>query len=298
MFIHYKKTHLEHFVEKLYINHSILKPEDITIQRLSTELDIHIDYAPVRSRAYESITGMRFVLLDNRITPMKQRFDFLHELCHMLRHAGNQMTLPVPFIKAQEEDAEKFVLYATMPFFMIQSFSLSGDYSTAIQQISNVFGVSREMAKVRFDQILRREYEGEMLPWRRGEYISHSFDQKNSEPSHALDEPVIFAYYDPHSTLDGPDQLIVCLDHATLSTQHEWIVPMEERFKEIEIDALKNLELESASRGDLICFDGQLTLQIHQLVYRHGLSKRNFVLQMRDIEQILEADQSTVRRFL
>lgn len=298
MFIHYKKTHLEHFVEKLYINHSILKPEDITIQRLSTELDIHIDYAPVRSRAYESITGMRFVLLDNRITPMKQRFDFLHELCHMLRHAGNQMTLPVPFIKAQEEDAEKFVLYATMPYFMIQSFSLSGDYSTAIQQISNVFGVSREMAKIRFDQILRREYEGEMLPWRREEYISHSFDQKNSEPSHALDEPVIFAYYDPHSTLDGPDQLIVCLDHATLSTQHEWIVPMEERFKEIEIDVLKNLELESASRGDLICFDGQLTLQIHQLVYRHGLSKRNFVLQMRDIEQILEADQSTVRRFL
>jgi Zn-dependent peptidase ImmA (M78 family) len=298
MFIHYKKTHLEHFVEKLYITHSILQPEDITIQRLSTELDIHIDYAPVRSRAYESLSGMRFVLLDNRTTPMKQRFDFLHELCHMLRHAGNQMTLPVPFIKAQEEDAEKFVLYATMPFFMIQSCSLSGDYNITIQQISNVFGVSRDMAKIRFDQILRREYEGEMLPGRSEEYKSASINQRDSEPPHVLDEPVIFAYYDPHSTLDGPDQLIVCLDHTTLTTQHEWVVPIEDRFEEIEIDALKNLELESASRGDLICFDGQLTLQIHQLVYRHGFTKRNFVLQMRDIEQILEADQSTVRRFL
>lgn len=298
MFIHYTKTHLEQFVEELYINHSILQPEDITIPRLSAELDIHIDYAPIQSRAYESKSGIRCVLLDNRTTPMKQRFDFLHELCHMLRHVGNQMVLPIPFIKAQEEDAEKFVLYATMPFFMIQSYSLSGNYNIAIQQISKAFGVSRDMAKIRFDQILRREYEGEMLPGKREEYHSTSIKAKHVEPDLNINEPVIFAYYDPHSTLDGPDQLIVCLDHNTLSTQHEWIVPMEERFEEIELDALKNLDLESTSRGDLICFDGELTLQLHQLVYRYGWSKRNFVLQMRDIEQILEADRSTVRRFL
>ncbi|MEK3791044.1 ImmA/IrrE family metallo-endopeptidase [Paenibacillus sp. FSL R7-0204] len=296
MFIHYKKTHLENFVENLYINHSILQPEDITISRLSAELNIHTDFAPVPSRAYESSSGLRCILLDNRSTPMKQRFDFLHELCHMLRHAGNQMVLPVPFIKAQEEDAEKFVLYATMPFFMIQPFNLSADYNIAIQQISKIFGVSRDMAKIRFDQILRREYEGEMLPRGYEEYKSSHSGQPILEAH--IDKPVIFAYYDPYSTLDGPDQLIVCLDQRTLSTQHEWIVPMEERFQEIELDALKNIALESATRGDLICFDGQLTLQIHQLVYRYGLTKGNFVLQMRDIEQILEADQSTIRRFL
>jgi hypothetical protein len=73
---------------------------------------------------------------------------------------------------------------------------------------------------------------------------------------------------------------------------------LEERFQEIELDVLRNLELAPAAKGDLICFDGQLTLQLHQLVHRYGSSKRNFVLQMRDVEQIFEADQSTVRRFL
>ncbi|CQR58453.1 ImmA/IrrE family metallo-endopeptidase [Paenibacillus riograndensis] len=295
MFIHYKKTHLEHFVEQIYIDHHIQIPEDITIEKLSTELNIYVEYAPIRSRAYESNSGIRCILLDNRITPMKQRFEFLHELCHILRHAGNQMVLPSPFIKAQEEDAEKFLLYATMPFFMIQPGALSDEYDVAIHQLSSIFGVSKDMAKKRFDQILRREYEGELIPDAGGRQLSR---RKNAEPNQDNYETKIFAYYDPHSTLDGPDQLIVCLDQKTLLSQHEWVVPVEERFQEIDLESLKNIEIESATRGDLICFDGQLTLQIHQLVYKYGLSKRNFVLQMRDIEQILEADQSSVRKFL
>ncbi|OKP76462.1 hypothetical protein A3842_17490 [Paenibacillus sp. P3E] len=295
MFLHYKKTHLEQFVEQIYINHHILNPEDITIERISTDLNINVAYAPIRSRAYESLSGIRCMLLDNRITPMKQRFEFLHELCHMLRHAGNQMVLPSPFIKAQEEDAEKFVLYATMPFFMIQPVALSDEYKIAIQQLSCIFGVSRDMAKIRFDQILRREYEGELIPDAASRQLTR---RKETAPHQDNHETKIFAYYDPHSTFDGPDQLIVCLDQKTLSSQHEWVLPMEERFQEIDLESLKNIEIESATRGDLICFDGQLTLQIHRLVYRHGLSKQNFVLQMRDIEQILEADHCSIRRFL
>ncbi|MEK4849697.1 ImmA/IrrE family metallo-endopeptidase [Paenibacillus sp. FSL H7-0756] len=297
MFIHYTKTHLEHFVENLYITHSILQPEDITIPKLSEELDVLVNYASITSRAYESSLGVRYILLDNRDSPMKQRFNFLHELCHILRHAGNQTVMPVPFIKAQEEDAEKFVLYATMPFFMLRTYSLSDEYSIAVQQISELFGVPIDMAKSRFDQILRREYEGEMWPKRRKEH-QYAFYQAEEEWCQASDQPAVFAYYDPHSTLDGPDQLIVCLDQHTLSTRTEWRIPLEERFQEIELDALRNLELAPAAKGDLICFDGQLTLQLHQLVHRYGSSKRNFVLQMRDVEQIFEADQSTVRRFL
>ncbi|WP_340026003.1 ImmA/IrrE family metallo-endopeptidase [Paenibacillus sp. FSL K6-1096] len=297
MFIHYTKTHLEQFVEELYIAHSILQPEDITIPKLSEELNVLVNYAPITSRAYESATGVRYILLDNRTTPMKQRFDFLHELCHILRHAGNQTVLPAPFIKAQEEDAEKFVLYATMPFFMLQSYKLSDVYYTAVHQISALFGVPTDMAKIRFDQILRREYEGELWPVRRKER-AYTFYPTGETADHVSEHPVIFAYYDPYSTLDGPDQLIICLDPHTLSSQSEWMIPLEERFQEMELDTLRNLEYAPAARGDLVCFDGQLTLQLHQLVHRYGLSKRNFVLQMRDVEKILEADQSTVRRFI
>lgn len=294
MFKHYKKTHLEQFVEQLYMDHHIKVPEQITIQDLASDLDIYVHYSPISSRAYESASGIRCILLDSRIPPMKQRLDFLHELCHILRHAGNQIHLPSLFIKAQEEDAEKFVLYASMPYFMISPQHIPEDYNQAIEHLSSTFGVPREMAKLRFDQILRREYEGELI---------NGWDKHGlSTPEKLLqsdypDETIMFAYYDPYSTFDGPDQLIVCLDSKTLSTQTEIIIPIDERFPELEWETLKDLAVEPTISGDVICFDGQLTLQIHQLVYRYGFSKRTFVLHMRDVIQILESDQRVMRRF-
>lgn len=294
MFIHYKRTNLEEFVEQLYIDHHITEPEHIAIENLSTQLEIYVQYAPVKSRAYESESGVRYMSIDNRKSPTKQRFDYLHELCHMLRHAGNQMVLPKPFVKFQEEDSEQFILYASMPYFMLEHLELSVEYSQAVHQISETFGVSPEMAKIRFDQILRREFEGELT----SSFTKHKpLKGVIAEDEKHIKGTKIFAYYDPHSTSDGPDQLIVCLDDKTLTTSFEFIIPMNERFQEIELETLEEFDLESATRGDLICFDGQLTLQIHQLVHRYGFSRRNFVLQMRDVEQLVEADQRLLEKF-
>ncbi|MEK4060990.1 MULTISPECIES: ImmA/IrrE family metallo-endopeptidase [Paenibacillus] len=294
MFIHYKKTHLEQFIEHIYLDHHITSPEQITIHDLSIKLNINVQYSPISSRAYESVSGMRCILLDSRISPIRQRFDFLHELCHMLRHVGNQIVLPNQFVKAQEEDAHKFVLYATMPYFMIRAYVLSDDYNQAIHQLSSIFGVPREMAKLRFDQILRREYEGELLS---GRTLHNKFKKNPNTHSNHVKETKVLAYYDPYSNFDGPDQLIVCLDYKTLTTQYEIVIPMDERFQEIELEALNDIVVESTISGDLICFDGQLTLQVHQLVYRCGYSKRNFVLHMRDIVQLLETDRRSLEKF-
>lgn len=294
MFEHYKKTHLEQFVEQLFIEHNIVNPEQITIQSLSSAFNIYVRYAPIGSRAYESDSGMRCILLDSRFAPMKQRLDFLHELCHLLRHAGNQLIMPDFFVQAQEVDAEKFVLYASMPYFMLNPQQLPEDYNQAIEQLSIIFGVPRKMAKVRFDQMLRREFEGELTSG----LLRHKSPFSNPQQQIKLsDKTEIFAYYDPYSTYEGPDQLIVSLDYATLTTQYELLIPMNERFQEIELEALKDIAVEPAISGDIICFDGQLTLQIHRLVFRYGFSKRTFVLQMRDIAQIIETDQRLVRRF-
>lgn len=294
MFNHYKKTQLEQFVEQLYIEHHITVPEHITIQVLAQALNIYVQYSPIGSRAYESDSGMRCILLDSRLPPMKQRLDFLHELCHVLRHAGNQLIMPDFFIKAQEIDAEKFVLYASMPYFMINLQQLPEDYNQTIQQLSGTFGVPREMAKTRFDQILRREYEGELTSGLFNRKPSFSGNQQQIEFS---DTTKIFAYYDPHSTFEGPDQLIVSLDYETLTTQYELLIPRDERFQEIEWETLKDIAVEPTISGDIICFDGQLTLQIHRLVFRYGFSKSTFVVHMRDIEQIIETDQRLTRRF-
>ncbi|MDF9844474.1 MULTISPECIES: ImmA/IrrE family metallo-endopeptidase [unclassified Paenibacillus] len=294
MFKHYKKTLLEQFIETLYIEDHIFAPEHITLQRLAEALDVYVQYSPISSRAYESDSGVRCILIDSRLSPMKQRLDFLHELCHILRHAGNQLVMPVLFIKAQERDAEHFVLYASMPYFMIQSQQLPGDYNQTIQLISDTFGVPKELAKIRFDQILRREYEGELTNGLTNfSYPAHRVNQQPEFP----DVTKIFAYYDPHSTFDGPDQLIIRLDYKTLTTQYELPIPRDVRFQELEWEALKDIAVEPTISGDIVCFDGQLTLQIHRLVFRYGLSKNTFVMHMRDVEQIIETDQRVTRKF-
>ncbi|WP_342563202.1 ImmA/IrrE family metallo-endopeptidase [Paenibacillus sp. FSL R7-0345] len=294
MFKHYRTTHLEQFIEQLYFENHITAPEQITIHGLALALNIHTTYSPISSRAYESNSGIRCILLDSRLPPMKQRLDFLHELCHILRHVGNQLIMPDFFIKSQEIDADKFVLYASMPYFMIKSQQLPGDYNQTIELLSGTFGVPKDMAKIRFDQILRREYEGELTS---GLANYNRPTSRTSQQPEYPDTTNIFAYYDPHSTSEGPDQLIICLDYKTLTTQYELLIPRDERFKEIDWETLKNIAVESTISGDIVCFDGQITLQIHRLVFRNGFSKHTFVVHMREVEQLIETDQRVTRRF-
>jgi Zn-dependent peptidase ImmA (M78 family) len=152
---------MEEFVEELYIDNDINNPEDITIENLSEKLNIPILSAPIKSRGHETESGNRYMALDDRLSRSQQRYYFLHELCHILRHAGNQVTLPEDFVRYQEEDSDQFALYALMPFFMIDKIILSGNLNQSIDQLSYVFSVERSLAKKRYDQILRREYEWE-----------------------------------------------------------------------------------------------------------------------------------------
>lgn len=66
------------------------------------------------------------MFLDGRLPLDQQRLDFLHELCHLLRHAGNQMIMPESFTKMQELEAEQFLLFAAMPFSMISRLDIPG----------------------------------------------------------------------------------------------------------------------------------------------------------------------------
>ncbi|MCY9577897.1 ImmA/IrrE family metallo-endopeptidase [Paenibacillus alvei] len=55
--------------------------------------------------------------IDSRLLPREQWVEFLHELCHLLRHAGNQTIMPEQFTQAQEAEADAFTMYAAMPNF-------------------------------------------------------------------------------------------------------------------------------------------------------------------------------------
>lgn len=161
MLSHYRKTILEEFVEATYEAIGITSPDQITIEELSSCLNIWVHYKPVTSRALEAAGGMYSMFLDDRLSPIQQRLDFLHELCHLLRHAGNQMSMPAAYTRMQELEAEQFVLYAAMPSSMVSHLTpILPTMESAIPTLSEVFNVPIELAAKRVEQIKQRIVEG------------------------------------------------------------------------------------------------------------------------------------------
>ncbi|GIO84596.1 hypothetical protein J25TS5_15280 [Paenibacillus faecis] len=160
MFSFYQMTILEEFVESTYKQVDVTSPHQINVKELAQRLNVWVHYKPVGSRALEATNGMYSMFLDDRLPLDQQRLDFLHELCHLLRHAGNQMIMPESFTRMQELEAEQFVLYAAMPFSMISRLDLPDRSSLAIPFLAETFNVPVELAEKRLDQLQRRTLQG------------------------------------------------------------------------------------------------------------------------------------------
>ncbi|WP_426453791.1 ImmA/IrrE family metallo-endopeptidase [Paenibacillus sp. S-38] len=152
----YQTTHLEDFVDSLYLRLKITRPEQLNVEEISAALGIQIELSPFSCSVVcdKSVT----IHLNSKLTPLEQWFDFLHELCHFLRHSGNQLNIRAAMRAWQEWDAKNFTLYAAMPFMMLRELYFPVERQAAIELISTTFHVSFEMAHLRYQQILRRVY--------------------------------------------------------------------------------------------------------------------------------------------
>lgn len=160
MFLHYNTTVLEEYLESIYAEVGISNPYQITVEELAWRFNVWVHYKPISSRALEAVNSMYSMFLDSRIPADQQRLDFLHELCHLLRHAGNQIIMPESFTRMQETEAARFTLYASMPFSMISRLEFSDRRESAIHMLMQTFDVSLSLAEQRLDQIHRRCLQG------------------------------------------------------------------------------------------------------------------------------------------
>ncbi|PAD73702.1 ImmA/IrrE family metallo-endopeptidase [Paenibacillus campinasensis] len=285
MFSHYVKTHLEDFIEDVYLKAGILTPDQLTIDEVSYRLNIWVHYAKVSSRALESAQGMYSMFLDNRLTPMRQKLDFFHELCHLLRHAGNQMLMPRSFTQAQEYEADMFVMYATMPYFMLTELDIPTIHNDATNYISTMFNVPWQLAKRRVDQILRRHFEGKLM----SRNTMNSYLEVNTKNQESLSSgsPRIYAYYDPTHYTDEPSQLLIYLDYWTLTSMGEYEIPLDEDFKKIELEDPQSHNFRPISPIDLVCGNESIKINIDRLTRKYGVHSQTFVLQMHDLKTLL-----------
>ena len=156
----YQTTPLEEWIESHYQSIGIYSPCDLDIDNIAHSFGAEVVYMPGAKE--EAIwDDEKVAIFLNSDKPNEEiREAFFHELCHPLRHSGNQLMLPRIFRELQETQANQFQLYAAMPFFMIRQMRFQ-DGSNIIYLLSEEFRVTHKLASHRLDQIRRRIYYGQ-----------------------------------------------------------------------------------------------------------------------------------------
>lgn len=276
MFRHYFETPLEQWIRNKYIRHQILFPTDLDIEHIAQSFGIELIFesCPPFSDTEEAV-----IFLDKRSDELTRRTVFYHELCHVLRHSGDQRRMPRLFREAQEADADAFLLYAAIPYYMLKSLELPGTRSEVAEFIAMTFQVTPTLAAQRLNQIMRREYNGMFLETAVGQSFSTYADY--AEESQVKNK--VYAFCDPG--MDTPTQLLV---HVAGNDWHkeEMRIPLFTDYA--QIDNADHLSASPVSPFDFVCRDGHIVLKLRRLAARYGAAPRNLVVQMKDINTALE----------
>lgn len=156
--IKYKPNDLELWVSRIYRRNRILNPNDLDIDYIAEMFDCEIGVTNGPARTYwDDKFGL--ILLTSHLSEREKRAQFFHELCHPLRHAGNQHRMPKMFVELQEMQANVFALYAALPFYMLNDFLHINTQQSLIHEIANSFNLPTAFVIKRIDQIERRRYQ-------------------------------------------------------------------------------------------------------------------------------------------
>lgn len=114
LFSYYQETNLEQWINAKYLSYGLHTANDCEIERIADAFEVDIMYVSCPSF---SENEDKVIFLNKDVDDKMARIIFFHELCHVLRHAGDQRVMPPLFKEAQESEADHFVLYASVPFY-------------------------------------------------------------------------------------------------------------------------------------------------------------------------------------
>jgi Zn-dependent peptidase ImmA (M78 family) len=146
----YQLTPLEQDVKDLYHSLSVIRPDQIELLEIAARLNIWISLGRFSSKA-KSYKGFYSIDIDSRISESEQWEVFGHELCHILRHGGNQLWMPKEFRDFQEVKANNFALHFCVPTFMILDSGLPHTWNEAILYVMETFNVTEPFARKRLE---------------------------------------------------------------------------------------------------------------------------------------------------
>lgn len=140
-------TYLEDYIYSLLKAIKITDPKELTINNVASKLGLTVVY---RRKPY------RFddeIILQHGTSQQEWQL-FAHELCHYLRHSGNQLNMNPLFVELQEWQADNFTYHFCVPTFMLEEIDLPKQKIEAIGVIAETFGVEYEFARIRLEKRL------------------------------------------------------------------------------------------------------------------------------------------------
>lgn len=164
MIIIYIHSHLEDYIADLYKKIGIRRPEQLKLDAVSKKLNIWV-YTFGRSSEAVYSNGRQYIFLNRYLSPQEKWQEFGHELCHILRHSGNQRKMHPLFIELQEWQADNFALHFCIPTFMLQQIHLPPEKPQAVRLIADMFNVDYEFACKRLEMYKNKTFAGGYVEW-------------------------------------------------------------------------------------------------------------------------------------
>ncbi|MFK7692891.1 ImmA/IrrE family metallo-endopeptidase [Paenibacillus sp. HJGM_3] len=152
----YRLTEIEQWVNQKYIENGIKYASDMDLDRIASIFNSVIHPTKDVTRAIYDHDLFGLVLLNSFHSAKKQRLNFFHELCHILRHSGDQNKMPKSFVDLQEEQATCFQNYAALPVFLLEQYNYIQDRKIYIKTLADDFSLPLSFVVQRIEQIERR----------------------------------------------------------------------------------------------------------------------------------------------
>lgn len=132
-------NNIERYIYELYKSIQISHPDQLKIQDIANKLGISVFYGSVNLR-------FNNVIVLKKSNPQIEWQNFGHELCHCLRHVGNQLNMHYLFVELQEYQANHFAYHFCVPTFMLQQLR-----EVTIYEVMNLFNVEYDFAYTRLE---------------------------------------------------------------------------------------------------------------------------------------------------
>ncbi|MEC0131485.1 ImmA/IrrE family metallo-endopeptidase [Paenibacillus odorifer] len=289
-FTNYFKTPLEQWIEEQYRTNDVLMPQDLDIDRIAMIFGVEIVYYDNSSF---SDNEDKVIFIDRRHERTEQRKAFFHELCHVIRHSGDQRWMPETFREAQENDANRFALYAAIPFFMIEQVQLPINRSEVISLLVSEFQTYPDFAELRFKQVEERISDSKFTSaFTYDERILSNHEITISEPSNSgldyLQQPRIHSLYGLEDF--SRPQALVIEQRQGFNWNRPFHLNIERNYKLLSPSFYHSRHDATVLPGDLSVppnQSGYVTINLSRVAWRHGQEVTRLILPMEAIDDAI-----------